>query len=92
MALDFTKLEASVAAQAAQTAAVAVSAQHAIDLLNQISAQLKAISGASTDPATQAELDKVTGEIDTSTLGLTATVAAVDAAVVADTPATPPTA
>jgi len=50
MALDFTKLEAEV------TAAVA--------LLAQLSAALKALSGSTSDVTTQAELDKLAGELD----------------------------
>ncbi len=88
MALDFTKLEASVASETAIAQANATSTQHAIDLLNQISAELKAMSGL--DPvAIQAEVDKLQAQVDVGVASITASQTALDAAVVADTPAPP---
>jgi len=88
MALDFTKLESSVAAETAAAQANATSTQHAIDLLNQISAELKVISGL--DPvAIQAEVDKLQAQVDAGVASITASSTSLDAAVVADTPAPP---
>ncbi len=69
MALDFSKIEAEVAAN---TAAV----QAAVTLLGQLSTEVKALSTNTSDATTQAELDKLSGQIDAGNASLTAAIAA----------------
>lgn len=69
MSIDFTKLNASL--QAETDAETAVEA-----LLVTLTMEIKAISAASTDPATQAALDKLASDADQNTATLKATVVA----------------
>jgi hypothetical protein len=69
MAVDFTKLEASVAAQEVKDDIV-------IQLLTDLSAEVAALKGASTDPATQAKIDALQGTLDAGIDKLAAAVAA----------------
>lgn len=73
MAVDFAKLEASVKAEADAETAVET-------LLTTLTAEIKAISAGSSDPATQAKLDQLAADTDART-------AALSAATVANTPA-----
>lgn len=75
MSIDFSKLESALKAEAdAETAVEA--------LLNEMTAEIKAISAGSTDPATQAKLDQFAAEASVR-------AATLSAAIVANTPAKP---
>jgi phage host-nuclease inhibitor protein Gam len=78
MTVDFTKFNADMAALSAAVAANTT-------LLQELTAEIKAISGSTTDAATQAQLDALAVQME----GLTGTIVSDDAANAA-TPVTPP--
>jgi hypothetical protein len=67
--IDLTKLTADVAAQTTVVAS-------AVTLLQNLSAEIAALAAASTDPATQAALLTLQGELEANTATLSDAVAA----------------
>ena len=69
MALDFTVIQAKIDTNTAEIAQVGT-------LLGQLSAEIKTLSGSTSDATTQAELDKLSAQIDAGNASLTAAITA----------------